>query len=76
MYSFFRGLYGGGSTRMAPPSLRSGLSADLAEVQRFLISDWLPGLTAVIAIRFVRLDLTRKFYVVVAGGTITHWLLG
>ena len=65
-----------GSTRMGPASIWERLSADLAEVPRFLISDGLPGLTTVISIRFVRLDLARQFYVVVAGGTITHWLLG
>ena len=64
-----------GSTRMGPASIWERLSADLAEVPRFLISDGLPGLTTVISIRFLRL-VTRQFYVVVAGGTITHWLLG
>ena len=75
-FSFFRSGFEAymlvGSTRMGPGER---LSADLAEVPRFLITDWPPGLT-VVSIRFVRLDLTRQFYVVVAGGTITHWLLG
>ena len=53
-----------GSTRMGPASIWERLSADLAEVPIFLISDGLPGLTTVIYIRFSNLGSNMPWEVV------------